>query len=301
MSEFNQKIETIKELLKDCDAVLIGAGAGLSVAAGLDNNGLNFNENFKDFIDAYHITDLYSGGFQKFSCDEEKWAYFSRYFITYYNTKSTSLYENILKLINGKDYFVITTNVDGHFEKSNFDKNKIFATQGDFISIQCSEPCHKKVYESIDLFKEMVEKTKDRKFPSELLPKCPKCGKIMDYHLRGSENFVEDDYWHQQCDAYLNFVKKNKDKKVLVLEFGVGFNTPSIIRFPFEKRTAENENWHLVRINRDYSGLTMEDDYGFRILNDWDSIKSLKMRNNFQNRFIPISEDTNEVIQRLLN
>jgi NAD-dependent SIR2 family protein deacetylase len=300
MSELDKKIEIIKQLLQDCDSVLIGAGAGLSVAAGLDNKGLNFEENMKDFIKEYGFKDFYSGGFYPYKTPEEKWAYFARYFMCYYNSKSTELYENILKLVKDKEYFIITTNVDGHFEKSGFDISKMFATQGDFVNIQCSEPCHNKLYESIELFKEMVAKTKDRKIPTELIPKCPKCGKIMKYHLRESEEFVEDDYWYQQSSKYMDFLKRNKDKKVLLLEFGVGFNTPTIIRFPFEKKTMENKNWNLVRFNREYSGITIESGYNLQIINDWDTIKSLKLKNNYQNRFIPISEDTNEVIRILL-
>jgi len=300
MSELNKKIEIIKQLIKDCDCVLIGAGAGLSVAAGLDNKGLKFEENMKDFIDAYGFKDFYSGGFYPYKTQEEKWAYFARYFVCYLNSKSTELYENILKLVKEKDYFIITTNVDGHFEKSGFDVSKMFATQGDFINIQCSVPCHDKLYESTELFKEMVAKTKDRKIPTELLPKCPKCGKPMRTHLRENEAFVEDDYWYQQSEKYLDFLKRNKDKKVLLLEFGVGFNTPTIIRFPFEKRTTENKNWNLVRFNHDYSGLTMESGFSFKVVNDWSTIKSLKLKNDFQNRFIPISEDINLVIKQLL-
>jgi len=298
MSELDKKIEIIKKLIKESDSILIGAGAGLSAAAGLTEENLNFEENFKDFIDAYNIKDLYTGGFYPYETLNEKWGYFSRNCVTYINTKSTPLYENILKLIKDKDYFVLTTNVDGQFEKSGFDLSRVFATQGDFINLQCSVPCHNKLYESIDLLKEMVAKTKDRKIPDELIPKCPLCGKPMTTHLRVDSAFVMDDYWYQQNDAYKNFVKSNKDKKVLLLEFGVGFNTPTIIRFPFERQTIHNENWYLVRFNRDYSGLLVPGEYD--TLNDWEKLKSLNLENNFQNRFIPISEDINEVINILL-
>jgi len=298
MSELDKKIEIIKKLLKESDSILIGAGAGLSVAAGLTEKNLNFEENFKDFIDAYNIKDLYTGGFYPYKTINEKWGYFSRNCVTYIDAKSTPLYENILKLIKDKDYFVLTTNVDGQFEKSGFDLNRVFATQGDFINLQCSVPCHNKLYESIDLLKEMVAKTKDRKIPDELIPKCPLCGQPMTTHLRVDSSFVMDDYWYQQNDAYKNFVKSNKDKKVLLLEFGVGFNTPSIIRFPFERQTIHNENWYLVRFNKDYSGLLVPGEY--ETLNDWEELKSLNLENNFQSRFIPISEDINEVINILL-
>jgi len=298
MSELDEKIEIIKKLIKESDSILIGAGAGLSVAAGLTEKNLNFEENFKEFIDAYNIKDLYSGGFYPYKTLNEKWGYFSRNCVTYIDAKSTPLYKNILKLIKDKDYFVLTTNVDGQFEKSGFDTNRVFATQGDFINLQCSVPCHNKLYESIDLLKEMVAKTKNRMIPTELIPKCPKCGKPMTTHLRVDSSFVMDDYWYQQNDAYKNFITKNKDKKVLLLEFGVGFNTPSIIRFPFERQTIHNENWYLVRFNKEYSGLIASGEY--ETLNDWKKIKSLHLDNDFQNRFIPISDDINEVIDILL-
>jgi len=300
MTDLKKKIEIIKELLRDCDGVLIGAGAGLSVAAGLNETNLKFKEKFKDFVDAYDFKDFYSGGFYPFETEEEKWAYFARYFVTYQEYNSIPLYEDILKLVKDKDYFVITTNVDGCFEKAGFDTNKLFATQGDFVHIQCPTPCHKKLYESTSLFKEMVEKTNERKIPTELLPKCPKCGKVMRSYLRDDDSFIEDDYWLQHCDAYSRFIERNKDKKILLLEFGIGFNTPSIIRFPFERRTMEYEKWHLVRFNREYSGISLPDKYGLKIVNDWDSIKSLKLQNDFQNRFIPVPEDINDVINKLL-
>ncbi|OUM56642.1 hypothetical protein PIROE2DRAFT_18648 [Piromyces sp. E2] len=300
MTEIYEKVEIIKSLINDCDCILIGAGAGLSIAAGLDNKGLKFEERFKDFVDAYGIKDFYSGGFYPFKTKEEKWAFFARYFVTYLDHESTKLYENILKLVQNKDYFIITTNVDGNFEKSGFNPDKIFEMQGDFISIQCPTPCHNKVYESIDLFREMVKKTENRKIPTELLPKCPKCGEIMRTHLRENSAFVEDDRWHQQNKAYLNFIKKNKNKKMILLEMGVGFNTPTIIRFPFEEKTINNKKWNLIRFNKEYSGLIAHTTRGIDVINDWEIIKSLKLKNDFQQRFIPISEDTNEIINKLL-
>jgi len=299
-NELSEKLKIIKRLLKESDSILIGAGAGLSVAAGLSDSDLKFEEKFKDFIDVYGFTSIYSGGFYSFSTPEEKWGYLSRNCVIYIDTQSTELYENIFKLVKDKEYFVLTTNVDGHFEKSGFDTNKLFATQGDFVNLQCSVPCHNKLYESVDLLKEMVRKTKDRKIPTELIPKCPMCGQPMTTHLRVDGAFVMDDYWYQQNEAYTNFIKANKDKKVLLLEFGVGFNTPTIIRFPFERETMNNEKWFLVRFNKDYSGLILQGNWDYDTINDWETIKSYHLKNNFQDRFIPISEDINKVIKALL-
>ncbi|KAG4105591.1 DHS-like NAD/FAD-binding domain-containing protein [Neocallimastix lanati (nom. inval.)] len=297
--ELTQKIELIKKLIKESDSILIGGGAGLSLAAGLDNEGLKFEENFKDFIEAYGFTDLYSGGFYPFKTIEEKWGYFSRNCVTYIDATATKLYKDLLRLVKEKDYFVLTTNVDDQFEKAGFPSQKIFATQGDFTHLQCSIPCHNKLYESIDLLKEMVSKTVDRKIPTELIPKCPRCGKPMTTHLRVDNAFVMDEYWYQQQAAYEAFLHRNEDKRLLLLEFGVGFNTPSIIRFPFERQTMQHEEWHLVRFNKDYAGLIVRG-YPGDTLNDWAMLKTLRYPNHFQDRFIPVSEDLNEVVKRLL-
>ena len=252
MNEISKKCKKIKDLLDDSDYVLIGAGAGLSTSAGLDYSGARFEENFAEFIKKYHFTDMYTAGFYEFDTEEEKWAYWAKnIYINDIGIKATKLYKDILELIKNKNYFVITTNVDDQFLKAGFDEDKIFATQGSYKYIQCKNACHNKIYDATNLVKEMIEKTKDCKIPSELVPKCPVCGGKMEVNLRIDANFVQDENWYTQNKKYGEFLDNTKDMKVVLLEFGVGFNTPGIIRFPFEQMTYQNKNWHLIRFNKD--------------------------------------------------
>lgn len=252
MNEISAKIIQIKELVKSADCILVGAGAGLSTAAGIEYFGKRFEDNFADFIKKYHFTDMYTSGFYDFQTEEEKWAYWAKHiYINDIGMKGTKLYKEILKLIGNKDYFVITTNVDDQFYKTGFDKNKIFSVQGSYRFIQCSKACHNKIYDATDMVKEMIEKTADCRIPTELVPKCPVCGEKMETNLRKDSFFVQDENWYKQSEKYSKFLEKAKDKKTLLLELGVGFNTPSIIRFPFEKMVYQNKNWNLVRINKE--------------------------------------------------
>lgn len=247
----NETLKKIKKLIDDSQYILIGAGSGLSTSAGIEYSGKRFEDNFKEFIEKYHFTDMYSSGFYNFDTEEEKWAYWSKHmYLNNIGMKATDLYKNILELVKNKDYFVITTNVDEQFYKAGFDKNKIFATQGSYRFIQCKNACHNKIYDATDLVKEMIEKTKDCKIPSELVPKCPVCGGKMEVNLRIDANFVQDDNWYKQGKKYGEFLDNTKDKNVILLEFGVGFNTPGIIRIPFEQMVYKNKDWNLVRLNK---------------------------------------------------
>lgn len=251
MNEILNKIETIKNLIKNADYVLIGAGAGLSLSAGIEYSGKRFEDNFSDFIKKYHFTDMYTAGFYDFQTEEEKWAYWAKHMYTNnIGMKPTKLYQEILDLVKDKDYFVITTNVDDQFFKAGFDTQKIFATQGSYKYIQCSHACHNKIYDATEMVKKMIYKTQDCKIPTELVPFCPICGKKMDINLRKDSYFVQNDNWYKQDAKYEEFLDKTKNKKVILLEFGVGFNTPSIIRFPFEQMTYKNTDWNLVRFNK---------------------------------------------------
>lgn len=252
MNEISEKVKEIKTLIKNADYILIGAGAGLSTSAGIEYTGKRFENNFADFIDKYHFTDMYTSGFYDFQTEEEKWAYWAKHmYINDIGMKATELYQDILKLVKDKEYFVITTNVDEQFYKAGFDKEKIFATQGSYRHIQCSQACHNKIYDATNIIKEMVDKTIDCKIPTELVPVCPICGEKMETHLRKDAYFVQDDNWYKQNEKYEEFLDNAKNKKVVLLEFGVGFNTPGIIRFPFEQMIYQNINWNLVRFNKD--------------------------------------------------
>ena len=248
----NETLNKIKKLIDESDYILIGAGAGLSTSAGIEYDGKRFYDNFKDFIEKYNFTDMYTSGFYDFETEEEKWAYWARHmYVNDIGMEATKLYKDILKLVKNKKYFVITTNVDEQFYKAGFDKEKVFATQGSYRYIQCKNACHNKLYDATDMVKEMLKKTKDCKIPTELVPKCPVCGEKMEVNLRVDANFVQDDNWYKQDKKYGEFLDKAKDRKTLLLEFGIGFNTPGIIRFPFEQMTYKNKNWYLVRFNKD--------------------------------------------------
>ena len=245
------EIEKLKAALEDCDALIIGAGAGLSTAAGFTYTGKRFEEYFSDFAETYGFQDMYSGGFYPFATPEEHWAYWSRYiFINRFQDAPKPVYENLLKLVQDKDYFVITTNVDHCFQKAGFDKKRLFYTQGDYGLFQCSEPCCQETFDNEAVIREMVARQKDRKIPTELLPVCPHCGKPMTMNLRSDDKFVEDEGWHRAAGRYESFLGSHAGKKLLLLELGVGFNTPGIIKYPFWRMTAQNPNATYACINQ---------------------------------------------------
>ena len=247
----SEPIERLKAALRDCDAVVIGAGSGLSTAAGFTYTGERFEKYFSDFAAKYGIQDMYSGGFYPFPTMEEFWAYWSRYiYINRYMDAPKPVYDDLLKLVQDKDYFVITTNVDHCFQKAGFDKKRLFYTQGDYGLFQCSEPCCLETFDNEAVIQEMVERQKDMKIPSELLPVCPHCGKPLTMNLRSDDKFVEDEGWHRAAERYENFLCTHEGQKILFLELGVGYNTPVIIKYPFWQMTAKNPNATYVCINQ---------------------------------------------------
>lgn len=246
------KILQAKKLIEEADAIVIGAGSGLSAAAGLTYSGERFEKNFKDFIAKYKMPDMYSAGFYPFRTSEEKWAYWSKHiFLNRYSDDGLELYKDLYNIVKDKNYFVITTNVDSQFEKVGFDKSKIFEVQGNYGEFQCSVPCHNKVYNNKDQVLKMLEQQKDLKIPTELIPKCPVCNSEMTTHLRVDHRFVETEEWDKQCDKYYSFINDNQDKNIVLLELGVGFNTPTIIRFPFERLNSRLPKASLIRVNQE--------------------------------------------------
>ena len=247
----SEPIERLQTVLQDCDAVVIGAGSGLSTAAGFTYTGERFEKYFSDFAAKYGIKDMYSGGFYPFPTMEEFWAYWSRYiFINRYQDAPKPVYETLLKLVADKDYFVITTNVDHCFQKAGFDKKRLFYTQGDYGLFQCSEPCCQETFENETAIREMVRRQEDMKVPTELLPACPHCGKPLTMNLRSDNKFVEDEGWHRAAERYENFLRTHAGQKILFLELGVGYNTPVIIKYPFWQMTAKNPNAIYACINQ---------------------------------------------------
>ena len=243
-------MEKFKEWLLSADAVVIGAGAGLSASAGFTYAGKRFHENFSDFEDKYGFHDMYSGGFYPYDTMEEHWAYWSRcIFINRYQDAPIPVYENLYEIVKDKNYFVITTNVDHCFQKAGFDKQRLFYTQGDYGLFQCSVPCHNKTYDNEEIIRRMVAKQQDMKIPSELVPHCPVCGKPMTMNLRSDNTFVEDDGWFAAKRRYDTFLADNKRKQILFVELGVGMNTPGIIKYPFWRMTYKNAGARYVCVN----------------------------------------------------
>ncbi len=243
-------VRKIKDKLKNADAVVIGAGAGLSTSAGFTYSGKRFEDTFPDFIEKYGFRDMYAAGFYPYGTLEEYWAYWSRYiFINRYQNAPKSVYGDLYKLVRDKDYFVLTTNVDHCFQKAGFDKKRLFYTQGDYGLWQCAKPCHSKTYDNETTIQKMVAEQESMRIPSKLIPYCPVCGAPMAMNLRADNTFVEDSGWHIAADRYQDFIRRHEGMKILYLELGVGGNTPGIIKYPFWQMTYSNPNAAYICIN----------------------------------------------------
>ena len=248
---FSEQLERLKNALQDCDAVIIGAGAGLSTAAGFIYDGERFEKNFSDFEQKYGFHDMYSGGFYPYDSLEEHWAYWSRYILlNRYQDAPKPVYKDLLTLVRDKDYFVLTTNVDHQFQKAGFDKKRLFYTQGDYGLFQCSEPCCQETWDNEEIVRQMVEQQHDMRIPSELVPHCPHCGKPMTQNLRCDDTFVEDEGWHKAAERYENFLRSRQGQKILFLELGVGYNTPVICS------SSTRDNSTNIRLKHQISGFS---------------------------------------------
>lgn len=293
---YEDKLSDIKELTANADAIVIGAGAGLSTSAGFTYSGERFDKYFSDFKERYKFTDMYSGGFYPYETLEEHWAFWSRYiYINRCMDAPKPVYDNLYELVKDKDYFVITTNVDHCFQKAGFDKHRLYYTQGDYGLFQCSEPCHKKTYDNEDIIRKMVmaqgyEFKEDGSLylpegrnlkltvPSELVPYCPECGKPMSMNLRADNTFVEDEGWHVAAQRYEQFLERHKNLNVVFIELGIGYNTPVIIKYPFWQMTDKWQHAHYICLN-----------YGQAYAPD-----------EIKEKSVCVNKDIGEVIRRLL-
>ena len=251
--------QRLKRALDEAEAVVIGAGSGLSTAAGFTYDGDRFQENFADFAAKYGIRDMYSGGFYPFPTPEEFWAYWSRYIqINRYQDAPKPVYQDLRKLVAEKDYFIITTNVDHCFQKAGFDKHRLFYTQGDYGLWQCSKPCHQETYDNEETVRKMFAEQRDMRIPTELVPRCPRCGRPMAMNLRCDDTFVQDAGWYAAARRYEDFLRRHRGRRLLFLELGVGGNTPGIIKYPFWKMTLENRSAAYACINQKESYIPPE-------------------------------------------
>ena len=250
IGNYSEQIKKLKNEIETADAIVVGAGAGLSTSAGFAYSGGRFQKYFSDFEEKYGFHDMYSGGFYPFPTLEEHWAYWSRFiFLNRYCDPPKPVYQNLLELVKDKDYFVLTTNVDHCFQKAGFDKKRLFYTQGDYGLFQCSEPCCRETIDNEDAVRRMLAEQKDMRIPTELLPVCPRCGKPLTMNLRSDDKFVEDEGWHEAAERYQLFLRRHRNMRVLFLELGVGYNTPGIIKYPFWQMTAQNPNAVYACIN----------------------------------------------------
>ena len=264
---YSDKAAELKEKISEAEAIVIGAGSGLSTSAGFVYSGERFKQYFSDFEEKYDFHDMYSGGFYPYDTLEEYWAYWSRYiYINRYMDAPKPVYDRLLELVKDKDYFVITTNVDHCFQKAGFEKKRLFYTQGDYGLFQCSEPCCQETYDNEETVRKMVlaqgyeiaedgslvsEKKLLQAIPSDLIPVCPHCGRPLTMNLRADATFVEDEGWHRAAERYEDFLRTRKNMKVLFLELGVGYNTPGIIKYPFWQMTDRNPQAVYACLNYD--------------------------------------------------
>lgn len=253
---YSDKLSRLKDKIAAADAIVIGAGAGLSTSAGFDYSGERFEKYFADFHKKYGITDMYSGGFYPFETLNEYWAWWSRHIlVNRYNAPVGKPYSDLLKAVSDKDYFVLTTNVDHRFQLAGFDKKRLFYTQGDYGLWQCSEPCCNETFDNENAVRTMVKEQCNMKIPDELIPRCPHCGKPMAMNLRCDNSFVQDEGWHAAAERYEEFIRRHRNLHILFLELGVGFNTPRIIKYPFIQMTAENPKaiYACINMNEAYA------------------------------------------------
>lgn len=253
---YSDKLSRLKDKIAAADAIVIGAGAGLSTSAGFDYSGERFEKYFADFHKKYGITDMYSGGFYPFETLNEYWAWWSRHIlVNRYNAPVGKPYSDLLKAVSDKDYFVLTTNVDHRFQLAGFDKKRLFYTQGDYGLWQCSEPCCNETFDNENAVRAMVKEQCNMKISDELIPRCPHCGKPMAMNLRRDDSFVQDEGWYTAAERYEEFIRRHRNLHILFLELGVGFNTPGIIKYPFMQMTAENPKaiYACINMNEAYA------------------------------------------------
>lgn len=279
IGSYSERISRLCTLLDKADHIIVGAGSGLSSAAGLDYAGEDFHREFHEWIKRYGITDLYSSSFYPFKSEEERWACWAKHiWFARYRPGALPLYRQLMSLVKDKDYFIITTNVDSQFEKAGFDKNRIFATQGDYGLFQPASGYPEETYNNKEWVEKVLPLIRECRIPTEYIPYAPD-GQPVAMNLRCDNTFVEDTHWHEQAERYRNFVKEASNSKLLLLEMGVGFNTPVIIRYPFEQMTAQLPDATLVRFNIDYQ----------------------RLMTNEVKHFIPFTEDIKTIISEIMN
>lgn len=244
------QIDRLKNEIENADAIVIGAGAGMSAAAGFSYSGERFEKYFADFRKKYGFSDMYSGGFYPYETLEEYWAWWSRHiYVNRYDIEIGKPYADLLNIVKDKNYFVLTTNVDHQFQLAGFEKKRLFYMQGDYGLWQCSRACHDKTYDNEKIVRQMAAAQRNLKIPSELIPRCPVCGAPMTMNLRCDGSFVQDEGWYAAAGRYEDFIRRQENRHILFLELGVGANTPGIVKFSFWRMTEGNPKAAYACIN----------------------------------------------------
>lgn len=247
---YDAELKRLGSAFRAADAVIVGAGSGLSTSAGYNFGGERLKKHFGDFVEKYGIRDMYSGCFANFESNEERWAYWSRWaWINRYEPIPKDTHQKLLRLLQGKDYFVLTTNIDHTFQGAGFSKDRLCYTQGDFGLFQCSKPCHAVTYDNQEVLRQMVTQENNMRVPTELIPHCPKCGAEMDFNLFWDDTFVRDEGWHIAHERYTKYLQEHQTEKILYLELGVGFTSPGVIKIPFWNMVMQNPDAVFASVN----------------------------------------------------
>lgn len=277
---FAEQIEQAARMIREADYILLGAGAGMSAAAGAQYGGKFFQEHFGEFQKLYgngpYMRDMYLAGFYPFPDEAAFWGFWSKLALTAgADLDVTPLHRTLLNAFEDKKLFLLTTNADHQFEKAGLPAEQVFATQGSYNLIQCKQGCHQKTYHAVSLFRRMNAARRDGKIPAQMVPQCPVCGGPMAMNLRTDSHFVQDKTWYAAEKRFGDFLNECMDQKTVLVELGVGFNTPTIIRFPFEHLAQEHENISLVRLNI-REGAVVPQSFGDRVVGiDADMAKSI--------------------------
>ncbi len=248
-ASYSERISFLRQAVQEADHIIIGAGSGLTTAAGIDYAGDDFRGEFAPWIERYGFTDLYTSSFYPFETPEEYWAYWAKHiWFSRYRTGATELYKTLLHRF--PEAFIVTTNVDAQFELAGFPTERIFATQGDYRWFQPASGSPKTLVDNREWVFRVLPHIHECRIPTEMIPSMPD-GSPASLNLRVDDTFVEDFHWHQQARRYTDFVQQASQDNLLLLEFGIGYNTPGIIRLPFEQMAQRFPHTTLIRFNRD--------------------------------------------------
>jgi NAD-dependent SIR2 family protein deacetylase len=261
---YSNRLKAAGRLLAEADSILIGAGAGLSAAAGLDYQDPGLFRKWYPQFARLGLSNIWEAIVAHWAPNGHNrrrfWAFWAHHIQKIrYDAPPGTPYLNLSRLVAGKPYFVITTNVDAQFAKAGFSSDRLFTPQGDYGRFQCAEPCGDTLHDNRDLVQTLITQMDDTRVlvRESDIPRCPDCGDYLERNLRRDRHFVESSHMERQ-PAYADFINRSCAGRLVLLELGVGFNTPGIIRWPFEAITARHPHASLLRVNVDAIPLPAE-------------------------------------------